>query len=74
VGSTVAGFILLNFAWKLMGPFGGFPGLVLGVIGGALALVAIFRRGERSLAVYASLVPFASIVAFVLADVFIGHD
>jgi hypothetical protein len=74
VGSTVAGFLLLNFAWRLMGPLGGFPGLALGLIGGVLALVAIFRRGERSMAVFASLVPFASIVAFVLAELLIGHE
>ena len=48
------------------GTGGRVPGFVCGLAGGILALVAIFRRGERAIAVYAAVVPLAWVVLFVL--------
>jgi peptidoglycan/LPS O-acetylase OafA/YrhL len=73
VGLALANILLMP-AWRLFGPLGGWPGLVAGFAGGVLALVAIARRRERSLAAYAALVPFALVVLFVLAELLIGHD
>lgn len=73
-GLAFAGFVLLNFAWTLLGRLGGFPGLILALAGGVAVLVAILRRGERGLLAFASLLPFLSVVAFVLAELLIGHD
>jgi len=39
-----------------------------------VALVAIFRRGERAITVFAALVPLLLVVAFVLAELIVGHD
>ncbi len=73
VGLAVAS-IVANFSWKLMGPLGGFPSLIFGLAGGIVALVAIFRRGERAVTVFAALLPFLGAVVFVLAELLIGHD
>ena len=72
VGLAAASFILQS-AWTLMGPVGGFPGLVAALIGGIAALVAILRRSERAISVFIALVPFVGVVVFVLAE-FLGHD
>ena len=69
-----AASIVLNLGWRLMGPLGGFPSLVCGLAGGIVALVAILRRGERSIAAYAALVIFLNVVVFVLAELLVGHD
>jgi hypothetical protein len=78
LGKWAAGFaaasIVLLLGWRLMGPLGGFPGLACGLAGGVLALGAILRRGERSVAVFAALVPFLNVVVFLLAELLIGHD
>jgi len=66
--------VLLMFGWRLMGPLGGFPGLACGLVGGALALVAVSRRGERALTVYAAILPLVFVVLFVLGELLIGHD
>lgn len=68
-----AASIVLTLGWMLMGPLGGFPGLVCGLAGGIVALVAIVRRGERSVTVFAALVPFLNAVVFVLGELLIGH-
>ncbi len=76
-GAWAVGFaaasIVLQSAWMLMGPLGGFPGLLAGLIGGIVALVAILRRSERAISVFIALVPFVGVVVFVLAEL-IGHD
>ena len=74
VGLTLAGFVLLNFAWTLLGRLGGLPGLVLALAGGVVVLVAVLRRGERAVLAFASLLPVPSVVAFLLAELLIGHD
>ena len=66
-GLAVAGVLLVS-AWRLMGPLGGFPGVAFELAGGVVALIAIFRRGERALAVYAALLPFAAAVALVIGE------
>ena len=66
--------VLLMFGWRLMGPLGGFPGLACGLVGGIVALVAIARRGERAIAVFAATVPAVLVVLFVLGELLIGHD
>jgi hypothetical protein len=53
-------------------PRGGGLALVCGLLGGALALVAIVRDGERALTVLAALAPLAFGVAFVVAELVAG--
>jgi hypothetical protein len=57
-----------------MGPLGAIPGFISGLAGGVVALLAIGRRGERALTVFAAIVPFALVLLFVLAELLIGHD
>jgi hypothetical protein len=57
-----------------MGRLGGIPGLALGLAGGVVGLVAIFRRGERAVTVFAALVPFLNAGVFLLAELLLGHD
>lgn len=66
--------IVLIPSWKLMGPAGAIPGLSCGFAGGLVALTAMFRDKERAITVLASLVPFLFTVAFVLAELIIGHS
>lgn len=68
VGLAIAGLLLIG-AWTVMGPLGGFPGLVVAFAGGIVALVAITRRHERALSVFAALVPFLNAVAFLIAEI-----
>lgn len=68
------GYLVLVLGWRLMGPLGAFPGLVSGLAGGVVALVAILRRGERAIAVFAAILPLVLVVAFVLAELLVGHD
>lgn len=72
VGLAVASLVLV-LAWSLT-PAGAFPGFVCGLAGGILALLAIFRRGERAISVFAAAVPLVMVVVFVLAELIIGHD
>lgn len=73
VGLLVA-HVLLMFAWRLMGPLGAFPGMLVGLVGGIVALVAIIRFRERAITAFAAVVPLATVVLFVLAELLIGHD
>jgi len=73
VGLAAANVVLV-LGWRLMGPLGAAPGFVSGLAGGVVALVAIFRRGERAITVLASILPLVLVVAFVLAELLVGHD
>jgi hypothetical protein len=73
VGLTVAAVVLMA-GWRLMGPVGALPALACGLAGGVVALIAIFRNGERAATVFAALVPFLNTIVFVLAEFLIGHD
>jgi len=73
VGLAAANVVLV-LGWRLMGPLGAFPGFACGLAGGVVAMVAIFRRGERAITVFAALVPLLLVVAFVLAELIVGHD
>jgi hypothetical protein len=73
VGLGAANAVLV-LGWRLMGPLGGFPGFVCGLAGGFVALVAIFRRGERAFTVFAAIVPLVFFVLFVLLELTVGHD
>jgi len=73
VGLAAANVVLV-LGWRLMGPLGAFPGFACGLAGGIVALVAISRRGERAIAVFAATVPALLVVLFVLAELLIGHD
>jgi hypothetical protein len=73
IASAVASVVLL-LSWTVAGRVGGIPGLALGLAGGVLALVAILRRGERALIVFAALLPFLNVLVFLLADLLTGHD
>lgn len=68
-----AASIVFMMSWRVMGPVGGFPSLVCGLAGGVVALVAIFRRGERSVAAFAALVPFLNTLVFLVAE-FVGGN
>jgi hypothetical protein len=68
------GYVVLQFAWSFLGPLGAFPSFACGVAGGVVALLAILRRGERALTVFAAVLPLLSVIAFVLAELLIGHD
>jgi cytochrome c oxidase subunit IV len=67
-------YVVLQFAWRLLGPLGAFPSFACGVAGGIVALVAVLRRGERAIAVYAAILPLLFVVVFVAAELLIGHD
>ena len=77
LGRWALGFALANpvlvIAWTIL-PGGAVLGFVSGVTGGILAVRAIRRHGERALSVYAAVVPLVMVVAFVLAELLIGHD
>jgi hypothetical protein len=73
VGLAAASFVLV-LAWRVMGPAGAVPGFACGLAGGVVALVAIVRRGERAITVFAALVPLMFVVFFVLAELIVGHD
>jgi len=66
-------FVLLNFSWRILGPLGGFPALLVGLASGVVALVAIARRRERALTAYLAVLPLALVVLFLLAEFLIPH-
>jgi hypothetical protein len=70
---AVAGLLLTTFMWPLL-PLGAFPGLICSLVGGGLALRAIFRHAgrDRSFAVIAAVVPFANAVVLVIGEVVVG--
>jgi len=53
-------------------PTGGSLGAVAALAGGALAIHAIVRNGERSLALLATLVPWLVVAVFVVGEVVRG--
>ena len=59
--------------WSFL-PGGAALAFLCGIAGGVVAIVAVARRGERALLAYAAIVPLVLVVAFVLAEVLIGHD
>src|SRR3990172_7589208 len=67
-----AAFPVFVLAWTIV-PGGAALGLACGLAGGVVALVAIFRHGERAITVFAALVPLVLGLAFVLAELIIGH-
>lgn len=67
VGLGGAG-IVLTFGWAVV-PFGAFPGFILGIAGGVLALVAIIREGERALSVFIAVLFLLFVVWFLVAEV-----
>ena len=71
--SLAAASVVLIFGWSLVGRFGGVPGLAFGLAGGVLALVAIFRRGESALTVFAVLLRFLTVLVFLLAELLTPH-
>ncbi len=73
VGLAAANVVLL-MGWRLMGPLGGFPGLACGLAGGVVALIAIFRHGERAITVFATLLPALFVLVFIAAELIVGHD
>jgi hypothetical protein len=67
------GFFVFNILWRFL-PGGASLALLCGVAGGVAGLVAVFRRGERGLAVYATFFPLLAVVGFLLAELLIGHE
>jgi hypothetical protein len=72
VGLAVAS-VPLQFAWMIL-PGGAALAMACAFAGGVLGATAIIRHGERAIAVYATLVPFVMTVAFIIAELVIGHD
>lgn len=68
-----AAFFPLVVMWTIV-PRGAALGMLSAIAGGVCGLVAIVRRGERALAVFATVVPLAMTVGFVLAELLVGHD
>ncbi|HSP72111.1 MAG TPA: hypothetical protein VLN26_07080 [Gaiellaceae bacterium] len=66
------GYLVLMPAWSVL-PGGAALAFASGLAGGVLALVAILRRGERALTVFAAVLPLAFVVLFVAAELLIGH-
>jgi hypothetical protein len=66
--------VALMLLWLPLKPVGAPLGLLCGLAGGIVALVAIFRRGERAVSVFVALLPFLFAIVFVLAELLIGHD
>ena len=67
VGLAAASVVLV-LAWRVMGPAGAVPGFACGLVAGVVALVAIFRHGERAITVFAALVPLVFVLVFVLGS------
>lgn len=72
VGFALA-FPVLMLAWSFL-PGGAALAFAVGLAGGALALWTILRDGERALGVFASVLPLALVVLFVVAELLVGHD
>jgi hypothetical protein len=68
-----AGFLVFNVLWRVL-PGAVSLALVCGIAGGVAGLVAVFRHGERGVAVYGTFFPLLAVVGFVLAELLIGHD
>ena len=66
-----AAFFPLVFSAGLV-PLAAALGIVCGVAGGALALVAIIRDGDRAVTVFAGFLPLVIALAFVLVQVIAG--
>jgi len=67
------GYLVLMPAWSVL-PGGAALAFASGLAGGVVGLVAILRRGERALTVYAAVLPLVLVVVFVAAELLIGHD
>ena len=65
--------VVLMPTWRVLGPLGAFPGLAAGAAGGIVALVAVTRRGERSAAACAAILPLVFVVLFLAAELLVGH-
>ena len=70
VGLAVAFFAFVSTATVV--PRGAALGLACGLVGGAVALLAIVRDRERAVTVFAALVPLVIACAFVLAQLVTG--
>ena len=65
--------VLLVAGWRLL-PGAAVLGFACGLAAGPMAFVAIFRHGERAIAVFAALLPSLFVVAFILAELIVGHQ
>jgi hypothetical protein len=71
VGLTAAFFPLVFTAAVV--PRAAALGLVCGLMGGAVGLMAVVRDRERAVSVFAAVVPLIIAVAFVLAELISGN-
>jgi hypothetical protein len=66
--------VVLTLLWSVLAA-GAALSFLSGLAGSVAALVAIVRRGDRALTVYAAaLLPGVLVVVFVLAELLVGHD
>ncbi|MGI9116990.1 MAG: hypothetical protein ACR2JV_05080 [Gaiellales bacterium] len=72
LGLGVLGAVLMP-AWMLFGPLGAFPQLGLMAVGGACALVAIVRRGERAMLAFLGLLPLLFVLVFLVGEFAFPH-
>ena len=71
-GGLGLAFLALVFAAGVV-PRAAALGLVCGLVGGAVALIAIVRDRERAVVAFAALLPLLIAVGFVLAEVITGE-
>ena len=71
--AVALGYVVFMPLWMFL-PGGAALAFLCGLAGGALAIVAVARRGERGLLAYAAIVPLVLVVSFVLAELLLGHD
>lgn len=63
-----AASIALTLAWSVL-PLGAWSGFAIGLAGGALALVATIRDGERALSVFAVVLLALLILGFIVVEI-----
>jgi hypothetical protein len=72
--ALAAASVVVFLAWTIVRAGGGI-GFVFGWTGRLVALVSIVRHGERAITVFVAwILPLVLTVAFVLADMIVGHD
>lgn len=70
----VGAHVILMLSWRLLGPLGAFPGLLVGLAASLTAVASIVRRGDRGILVWAATLPGVLVVLFVAVELLVGHS
>ncbi len=54
-------------AWQAI-PFGAWPGFLVGIAGGVLALLAIIREKDRAITVIVAVMPMLFVIWFIAVE------